>query len=1245
MCRLFLSVLCLFLSQLSFSQAGKARPTKYPSLLWEIRGKGLKKPSYLFGTMHVSSKMVFNLSDSFYLGIRSADVVAIEVNPDSWQKNMNRYDINPMLGNGYLNANSASAKDFLHIGTLAFANPEKAIEQALSSNPSVINNLLYRAGGYGGSDFQEDTYLDMHIFQTGKRWGKRVAGVEDFDRSMQLMMEAYIDAAKEQKNSNRRATDIPDDLSFSKLQDAYRNGNLDLLDTINKVNSSSSAFDEKFLYLRNVLQASSIDSIIRSGSSLFVGVGAAHLPGHRGVIELLRQKGYTLRPIRMVERDSRFKDEAEKIRVPVTFATQTTADAFVTVKVPGPLYDNRHLPGTLVQQQYADMGNGSYYMLTRVPTDAPLWGLDTKAIYRKVDSVLYENIPGKILTKKTITRNGYDGFDITNRTRRGDLQRYQVFVTPFEVLVFKMSGTADYISNGPEADTFFNSIRLKPLAAEWTTYTPASGGFEALFPQLPLVSQGKSWQFMALDPKNGNAYEVLRTDIHNYDFIGRDTIDLDLMDESFASSEFIDKSLGRKRSIHAGFPALDVDYLHKDGSVSKVRYVIQGPHYYTLIAHGKKSSEDMSAFLNSFRPVPVRYGTARAQRDTVLHFSVTSPVSVVPKEIEDLPFDAVNLANFSGRRNDEDSLVANAEHKNKMVASDTTGERIYVAYWKASPYFFDTDSSWVDFMNKEDALDTWVVRSKSKSTLPGGIRAWDYVITDSASSRAFRCRLMYRNGVAHKLITQIDTSASQSAFINTFFATFMPEGGDPANDVFVRKSDVFFKQYFSRDTLQHRRALKNISNLVVDSSDLPGLARSIAGLGWKERAYIDVKKQFLNKVGEIKTKAATDYLVSQYKSAGDTLDLQHVVLENLLQQRTAYAYEAFRDIVTNDPPVLNVDGDEENYRGDEEEDRNGMFIDNLSDSLKLTATIFRDLLPLVNIDDYKQPIMSLLGEMIDSNLVTGKDYEMYLQKFLLEGKQAWKKQSISEKSKSIAAAQKKDDEDEDDDNGREYGNADLNLYATLLLPFWDTHPAVPQLINQMLGSTNKRFKYNLAYLLMRHNKPLPDTLLRYYAGLTEYRHELYTDLIYLQKAGQFPKGFDDKVSLARSQLATLQSYQAAPDTLIYLDRLPVTYRRVSGHFYFFKYKDKKTDNSWKIAVAGLIPADGKMFSVLSTDDPRFTDKRFNFAELTDTRINEDEPLRTQLQKALKRQLYTKVNSAEEFYNTERNYTVDMAGDD
>ena len=115
---------------------------------------------------------------------------------------------------------------------------------------------------------------------------------------MKLMAEAYLDATKD-KNKKQRSYEYSEDYSDEKLQEAYRTGNLDVLDSINKYNSTSDAFDEKFLYKRNEIQANSIDSIIKSGSSLFVGVGAAHLPGDRGVIMLLRKMGYKVRPVKM----------------------------------------------------------------------------------------------------------------------------------------------------------------------------------------------------------------------------------------------------------------------------------------------------------------------------------------------------------------------------------------------------------------------------------------------------------------------------------------------------------------------------------------------------------------------------------------------------------------------------------------------------------------------------------------------------------------------------------------------------------------------------------------------------------------------------------------------------------------------------------------------------------------------------------------------------------------------------------
>ncbi len=1239
---ILLSVVFLAAFYSLFAQTPKPKDPKYPSLLWEIKGKGNAKPSYLFGTMHVSSKVAFYLSDSFYLGIKNADVVGLETNPETWQQNMSRYDFAASMGNGYWNGQPASANDFLKIGTLRFEKADKLIQKALSSNPSIINNLLYRANSYGEGDFEEDTYLDMHIFQAGKKWGKKIAGVEDFDESMRLMMEAYVDAAKDEKK-NERTTDIPEEFSSYKLQQAYRAGNLDLIDTITKLNSTSAAFDEKFLYVRNELQATSIDSILKSGSTLFVGVGAAHLAGHRGVIELLRKKGYKLRPIKMSERDSRFKEEVEKIRVPVTFASRTVSDSFITVQVPGKLFPTK-IAG-IEQQQFADMANGSYYMVSRVPTNAALWGATTKDIVKQVDSVLYENIPGKIISKKSITKNGYNGFDLVNRTRRGDVQRYQIFITPFEVLLFKMSGPAEYVTGGTEAATFFNSITFKEIKPTWAPYTPAYGGFGVSMPHQPYVIKRDNWQYAATDAKTGATFQVLRTDVHNYDFVEEDTFDLNLMEESFAASEFIEKNISKAKGQHAGLPALNAAYQHKDGSVSQARFLIHGPHYYTLVVHEKKKTDAALSFLNSFEVKPFLYAPSKKQSDTIFHYTVNSPVSITIKELEDLPFDLLGMYNLSKKSNNDDSLYENGDHKDAMIANDTTGEKIYVEYYKAPKYYFDKDSTWVDYLAKEAALENWKVRMLKQYTLPEKIRVWEYIVSDSNSSRAIWSKLIYRNGMAHMLTTQIDTAAKQSAFLTDFFSSFMPDKISGENDVYLKKSALYFADFFSTDSVQHKRAVKNIYNAFLDSTDFKQLKKSIQSLTWKEKLYVDVKKNFINKLGEIKTAEATNYLKDLYAAAGDTLDLQHTVLENLLRQQTAYSFQTFKNIVVNDPPVLNVDSYNYNssiYKDDNDDGLNGTFMDELSDSLQLSAGIFKEVLPLLNIDDYKEPVMQLLSAMVDSNLVAAADYAMYMQKFLLEAKQEWKKQSILEKNKSIEEAQKTDEDENDYDEEKEdYGNSKLNRYATLLLPFWDTNPAVATFIKGMLKSNDKRFKYNLAYLLLRKNKPLPDTLLSYYAGLKDYTYELYTDLVYLKRQQAVPNGFKDQIGLAKSKLINDSRYDSEPDTLLYLDKTRITYRGKTGHFYFFKYKNKKTDNAWKIATAGMVPADGNTFEFMDKNG-KYIDYDFDFTGFTESKLNDDEPLKPQLQKAMQRQMYAKRKSGEAFYEESRtlNYPVE-----
>jgi len=1139
------------------------------------------------------------------------------------------------------------------------------------SKPSVINNLLYRSLSDYTSDFEEDTYLDLYIYQTGKKLGKKVAGVEHYEESMKLMAEAFRDASKE-KNKKEQSFDYDEEYSPAKLQEAYRAGNLDQLDSINRLNSQSDAFDEKFLYRRNEIQANSIDSILKR-SSLFVGVGAAHLPGNRGVIELLRRKGYRLRPIFMGTRDSKQKDAVEKVRVPVTFSTQTADDGFYKVDIPGKFYrfGEKFL---FDQQQYADMANGSFYMVTRVRTNSLYWGHNADVVERKIDSMLYENVPGKILSKTEISKDGYKGYDITSRTRRGDYNRYNIFITPFEVVFFKMGGNGDYIKNGDEAKKFFNSIQLKEYKnSGWKKFQPVYGGFSIDFPQQPYESFGENVQYDAEEKASGQHFSVIRTDIHNYRFAEEDTFDLALMDESFASSDYIEKNIGRRQFIYKGYPALDCRYKHKDGSLIFTRFLIQGPHYYTLIAHGKNENAAIDSFFNSFELTPYIYKEIKKRKDTAMNFSVTT--SWFPQEKKnkvDLPDEDSYVP---GDDDDDDNYysLAKDDYKIRMIKNDTTGEAIFISFSRTSKYEYVDSTLLQDnkylFLPGYDT--TWIIRNTKKSTLPNGMKVMEELVTDTNSSRAILTKTFYRDGLNFQLSTQTDTLTPPSSFVKSFFETFMPADTLKVINPFTKKSKVFFNDFFGSDSMARKKAINSVGQIDMDSTDLPLLTRAIQSLKWSEKKYLERKISFINKLGDIPVKASADLLRNIYYAATDTLQLQHTALAALLKQQTQYSFNLFKNIITTEPPVL----DSENpYQTDKpyattltyrsiyagSRSPNGGFLNELYDSLQLTRTILPDLLPLMTLDDYKKPIMHLLRKMVDSDLVKAKDYEIYFSKFLIEAKQELRKQAIEEKKSAIEKAEGEKTEAKSANllyrrNEGEQGNEDLMTYATLLLPFREINPAVNDVLKQMLLSNDKRLKYNTAYLFLRHKISLPDTMLAYFAKLDDFRYELFSDLRTLKMLDKFPAEYKNQRDLSKSKLFA-SSYYRKPDSLVFIDSLPASLKNKKGFVFFYKYKTKKDDTFWKLATAGLLSQESNQFnyddddndeddddsigytSIMSGWNFSRDDNKIVFTEFTDEKIKEDVPVKEQLEKQLKKILYSKRKSARMFYNEGPDYS-------
>ncbi|MBS1974340.1 MAG: TraB/GumN family protein, partial [Bacteroidetes bacterium] len=827
-----------------FLHAQEKEQKKYPALLWEITGNGLARPSYLFGTMHVSSKMVFNLGDSFYAGIKSADVVALELDPQLWQGQMFRYQ---KMQNNLRSFAQGAPNDYLGEKSFQLEKYEYKLKAALSEEPAIINGLLYRTYQQK-ADFEEDTYLDLYIYQTGRKLGKQATGVENYFETEKLIIEAAQDMMKDKKRRGRDSDNDGESMydTEKKAQDAYRQGDLDLLDSLEHIMIPSGAYLEKFLYKRNEIQASSIDSIMKK-KSLFVGVGAAHLPGKRGVIELLRKKGYQLRPINIQDRDPSQRDDIDKIKVPVKFFPFTSDDSFFSVMLPGKLY-KRDDNGLNASWQYADMANGTYYMVTRVPTYGYFVGQTEDIVLKKTDSLLYENIPGKILSKKSITRNSYRGYDISNKTRRGDIQRYNIFVTPYEVLVFKISGMGNY-ADGDEANRFFSSVNIKRNdIGNWPEYEPLQGGFKTKLPEKPFVAKNDNvpdgatrWEYQAVDAANRDAYLILVKSVQNYHFLEEDSFTLGMMEESFRLSDYIDKdkTIATKYNLLNGRPCINAEYRTKDGGYAKARFLIKGAHCYVLAAQSQKN-KPFSAFFDSFSFAPFRYSQYKNYVDSFVNISVSTPV---------VPDIDANIRSAYEKANSQEFLNSISENNNywprsktALFKDDSTGEAVFVSMEPYPKYYYPKDTAvfWKDEVNEERIRKNFIIRNKTPFKFSDSAIGFKYIFTDTGSSRSINSWMFVKDNKFYR-VTSLNDSAGKSDFVNRFYESLKLLGSKPAGSVFANKLDIFFTDFYSSDPATSQQAKAAISNVFFGALGVPRLLHAIETLPYNDKDYFDTK--------------------------------------------------------------------------------------------------------------------------------------------------------------------------------------------------------------------------------------------------------------------------------------------------------------------------------------------------------------------------------------------------------------------
>jgi len=266
------------------------------ALLWEISGKDLKTPSYLYGTIHIIPKKDFILTDLLKNRFVQTEQLTLEVDMD------NIFSMFGALGEMFMD-DGVTLKDLLTEEEYTRLN-EHFEQQAIGSLEDMDNMkpiLLSAMMSEGTMEKKQDmTSYEMELMRMAKRRKMPVQGLETAKFQMSVLDSIpYEDQAKMLIKSLEDEQN--DDAMFDDMVEMYKNQDLQALHLAVAAESEGvKNFDHALLYIRNHNWIPVIEEMAMEKPTFFA-VGAAHLPGENGVIELLRKAGYQVIPQRQVE--------------------------------------------------------------------------------------------------------------------------------------------------------------------------------------------------------------------------------------------------------------------------------------------------------------------------------------------------------------------------------------------------------------------------------------------------------------------------------------------------------------------------------------------------------------------------------------------------------------------------------------------------------------------------------------------------------------------------------------------------------------------------------------------------------------------------------------------------------------------------------------------------------------------------------------------------------------------------------
>ena len=256
------------------------------TLLWKISGNGLKKPSYLFGTIHMLCKDDAILSDSLKNIIKNVKEVYFEVDLDNMFEMLGVMGKMKMRGDTTLQdllsvADYEKVKNYFE--TKGSMLPFSMLE---TYKPMLAASTLQQ----GGLPCENTATMEQEIMQEAKQYNKPIKGLESmgFQASVLDSIPYKLQAEQLVSYIDNAMKGGEEDKELSEMMNAYKNQDLKKLEEmLMKSDPSISNYTDILLFNRNENWVEKLKNLLPE-KSILVAVGAGHLPGKKGCINLLR---------------------------------------------------------------------------------------------------------------------------------------------------------------------------------------------------------------------------------------------------------------------------------------------------------------------------------------------------------------------------------------------------------------------------------------------------------------------------------------------------------------------------------------------------------------------------------------------------------------------------------------------------------------------------------------------------------------------------------------------------------------------------------------------------------------------------------------------------------------------------------------------------------------------------------------------------------------------------------------------